>query len=246
VTDPEYFDMPIAIEWHGRSINIEATLAVRPLRPRFLLPLVQHITNAVTSLADAAVKDDGKSITCRAGCGACCRQLVPVTRSEAHNLREGMESLPAERRAVLEARFAEGKRRLADAGLLEKLEHADETADRVDLGRVYFRLGIACPFLEDESCSIHTDRPLACREYLVTTSAELCRSEHHGEISRVNLPVRTMPAFASLDGLPPNGDVHWMPLLLAPDWAAANPEPEASESGAVLFDRFVKGLKADQ
>jgi Fe-S-cluster containining protein len=31
-----------------------------------------------------------------------------------------------------------------------------------------------CPFLEDESCSIHPDRPLVCREYLVTSPAELC------------------------------------------------------------------------
>jgi len=245
MTDPEFFDMPIAIEWHGRSASIEASLATRPLNPRFLLPIVQHIANTVTSLAEAAVKDDGKSITCRAGCGACCRQLVPVSRSEAHNLREGMAELSEERRATVEARFADGKRRLAEAGLLEKYERADEATDRLALGREYFRLGIACPFLEDESCSIHADRPLACREYLVTTPAEQCRSEFEGEISRVSLPTRTMPAYASLDGPAPNGDIHWLPLLLALDWANANPEPEASESGPVLYDRFVKALQGE-
>lgn len=242
--DPEFFDMPISVDWHGRSINVEATLAVRPLRPRFLLPLVQHVTDAIGNLAGAAVQDDGQAITCRAGCGACCRQLVPITRSEAWNLREGMAELPAERRATVQARFADGKRRLAEAGLLEKLEHADSSEDRLALGREYFKLGIACPFLEDETCSIHKDRPISCREYLVTTPAELCRSEYEGEISRVSLPARTMPAYASLDGLAPNGDVHWMPLMLALDWAEANPEPAESESGVRLYARFVEGLGA--
>lgn len=243
-SDPEFFDMPISVDWHGRSINIEATLATRPLRPRFLLPLVQHVTDAVGKLAAAAVTDDGESVTCRAGCEACCRQLVPITRSEAWNLREGVKELPAERRATIEMRFAEGKRTLAEAGLLEKLERADSTDDRLALGREYFRLGIACPFLEDESCSIHSDRPLSCREYLVTTPAEMCRSEYEGEIRRVTLPARTMPAYANLDGPAPNGDVHWMPLMLALDWAEANPEPPESVSGVHLYARFVEGMGA--
>ncbi|HEY5241787.1 MAG TPA: YkgJ family cysteine cluster protein [Polyangiaceae bacterium] len=29
---------------------------------------------------------------------------------------------------------------------------------------------VSCPFLEEESCSIHPDRPPICREYLVTSS----------------------------------------------------------------------------
>ena len=37
------------------------------------------------------------------------------------------------------------------------------------LGREYFQLGIPCPFLEEESCSIYHDRPITCREYLVTS-----------------------------------------------------------------------------
>jgi hypothetical protein len=37
----------------------------------------------------------------------------------------------------------------------------------------YFLQGVACPFLEAESCGIHPDRPLACREYLVTSRRPL-------------------------------------------------------------------------
>ena len=238
----DLYEMPFSVEWHGRQINVSPGIAARPLRPRMLLPIVQNVTNAITTLAEEAVKDAGKAITCRAGCGACCRQLVPVTRSEAWNLREGMNELPEARRAEIQERFATGKRRLAEAGMLEKLERADETTDRLALGREYFKLGIACPFLESECCSIHPDRPLACREYLVTTPAELCRSEHDGEIRKALLPAKPMPAYASLDGEAATGDVHWLPLMLAPDWAEANPEPEPTVPGTELFARFVEVL----
>ena len=48
--------------------------------------------------------------------------------------------------------------------------------ERTELAYEYFKHGIACPFLEDESCSIHPDRPMACREYLVSSPAENCRA----------------------------------------------------------------------
>ena len=115
----------------------------------------------------------GKSISCKAGCGACCRQLVPITPTEAYNLRDLIESLPEPRRSDIRARFAEARRKLDEAGLLEKLLHPETVGDELRaVGMEYFRLGIACPFLEAESCSIYPDRPIACREYLVTSPAE--------------------------------------------------------------------------
>ena len=114
-----------------------------------------------------AVERSGASISCRAGCGACCRQVVPITETEARHVRDLVEAMPEPRRQQIRERFAAGRQRLEDAGLLETFQHPTEIPDRVAAGMEYFRLGIACPFLEDESCSIHPDRPLSCREYLV-------------------------------------------------------------------------------
>jgi hypothetical protein len=38
-----------------------------------VLPALQGLVNAVVAAAEA-----GKAISCRKGCGACCRQLVPI------------------------------------------------------------------------------------------------------------------------------------------------------------------------
>jgi hypothetical protein len=51
-----------------------------------------------------------------------------------------------------------------------------------------------------------------------------------------------MPAFSSLDGPTPAGDVRWVPLILAPEWADEHPEPSATETGPALFARFLAAL----
>ncbi len=242
MTTPATEQVRFSLEWRGRRIDAEVGVSTESARPRHLLPMVQQLTNAVTSLAEAAVKDSGKAITCKAGCGACCRQLVPVTRTEAHLLRDLIEQLPEPRQTTVRERFAAGKQRLDASGMRDALERAEESPDRLALGREYFQLGIACPFLEAESCSIHADRPLTCREYLVTSPAEHCRADYEGTIRKVLLPAKPMPAFARLDGESATGESHWVPLLLAPDWAEANPDPEPTEPATALFARFMEAL----
>jgi hypothetical protein len=122
------------------------------------------------------------------------------------------------------------------------LRHTENITDRLALGMEYFRLGIACPFLEEESCSIHPDRPIACREYLVTSPAANCSTLNREIVRQVPLPTRPMPAFSSLDGRTPAGAVRWVPLLLASDWADQHPEPDPTETGTELFARFMTAL----
>jgi Fe-S-cluster containining protein len=213
-----------------------------PARPRAFLPLVQQLASAVAGLAEAAVRDQGEEVSCRAGCGACCRQVVPVTETEARYVRDLIESLPEPRRQAIRDRFAAGLRRLTDAGLLDSFRHPADIPDQVSLGMAYFQLGIACPFLEDENCSIHPDRPVACREYLVTSPAENCRTPSRETVRQVPLPTRPMPAFSSLDGRTPTGGVRWVPMLLAQEWANEHPEPDATGTAPELFARFMAAL----
>jgi hypothetical protein len=56
-------------------------------------------------------------------------------------------------------------------------------------GSRYFREGVPCPFLENESCSIYADRPMTCREYHVSTPAELCREIYSAPVRAVIPPV---------------------------------------------------------
>jgi Fe-S-cluster containining protein len=148
-------------------------------------------------LIGMAVKADvaqGRSVSCRKGCGACCRQAVPVSLPEAWMLADLVMSMPPPRRKEILARFESAGERLQTAGLVGRDLVSHSTQDQfTELGLAYFRLGIPCPFLADESCSIHPQRPHSCREYLVTSPAENC-----GEVGK--LPVRVIPIIKSISG----------------------------------------------
>ena len=137
--------------------------------------------------------------------------------AEARALRVLVDGLPAARRARIEGRFQEASARLAAAGLREPFLHptAEVAARRQELGLAYFRLGIPCPFLEDECCSIHPQRPLACREYLVTSPAAYC-AQPSGEQVRV-LPLAGKPsrALMGLEASAAPGGQGWVALGLA-------------------------------
>lgn len=228
----------------GRPIEAQLEVPEGSARPRQLLPILQWLTNEVVEAACAQVGQQGKAISCRAGCGACCRQLVPISRAEAYRIAELVEQLPEPRRGEVHFRFQAAADRLAAAGLLERLDGpvSVEDGDARAVGMEYFRLGIACPFLDDESCSIHSDRPLACREYLVTSPAENCRQPTAETIHKVSLPVLVSNALLRLERSEAKEPQLWVPLVLAPRWAESHPEPAPSQTGPDLLGALLQQL----
>lgn len=205
------------------------TVPSGPVPAADVVPALQGLVNAVVTAAEA-----GKAISCRKGCGACCRQLVPVSRTEAERLLSTVAALPAERRAVLEGRFAAAEATLAAADLKERKGRPDR-----ELSTAYFALGIPCPFLEEESCSIHPDRPLVCREYLVTSPAELCAGPEQEGVTPVPVPKVSLAA----RGLQDERE-EWFPLALLMDWATSRPAAGARRTGPEWIQRFLKGMSA--
>jgi Fe-S-cluster containining protein len=235
------------VKLSGESWELETSLSVPtgPIRLRTMLPLVQSFADAVVGAASGAAEEQGQRISCRKGCGACCRQLVPISEVEARHLAALVEAMPEPRRTQVRARFAEARHRLAETGLLEKLSRREQwqEGDGRSVGEAYFQQGIPCPFLEEESCSIHADRPIVCREYLVTSPAENCAKPRADTIQRVGLPMRLWPALALYDAVGPEERfIRWVPLVLATEWAAAHPEEPAPQPGPDLLQRFFDHL----
>ena len=242
-SQPETVTAAFKLGWEGRALEANVPVATGPTSPRHMLPMIQQLTNALVGMGENLVTERGESVSCRAGCAACCRQLVPIAETETRHIRDLVDAMPEPRRTTVRERFAAARVRLAAANLLEPLWNPTANSRNTELGLDYFHLGIPCPLLEDESCSIHPDRPLSCREYLVTSPAENCREPSKATIRRVETPGFAMTAFATLDGPSPSGiGVRWVPLVLAPEWAEAHPEPPASEPGTELFARFMKTL----
>jgi Fe-S-cluster containining protein len=228
----------------GQRLRLEITVPAGPSRPQDLLPVLQGLTDVVVGIAVRGVEGQGQAVSCRKGCGACCRQLVPISESEARALAQGVAAMPEPRRSRVRARFAEARERLEAAGLLDQLRHPERVADPhvVALGLSYFGLGLACPFLEEESCSIHPDRPLSCREYLVTSPADACARPSAETVRRVPLPARVAGAARAVDRQASASAGGWVPLVLALEWAEAHPDGPPPSPGPALLQRVFAHL----
>jgi Fe-S-cluster containining protein len=212
----------------GERFRGEVPVPAGPARADDLLPVFQQLTDTIVGIAADHSTRAGKPVSCRKGCGACCRQLVPISEPEARALHRLVSELPEPRRSEIRARFAEAARRLEAAGLVEQLRDPERCLDQNlrAFGLAYFRQAIACPFLEEESCSIHPDRPLSCREYLVTSPAEHCASPSAETVRPVDLPTKVSTILTRLDADPKARFARWVPMILALEWAEAHPEEE--------------------
>jgi Fe-S-cluster containining protein len=228
------------VKLSGPDWQLEARMTVPtgPTRLRYLLPMVQSLTDAMVDSTVGAVEERGERVSCTKGCGACCRQLVPIAEVEARHIRDLVEALPEPRRSQVRARFAEARRRLEEAGMLDVLLRRAEwpVGAGQEIGVAYFRQGIPCPFLEDESCSLYADRPVACREYLVTSPAENCARPTAETVHCVPMPLPVWTSLARFDEVPPGARyLRWVPLILAPEWADAHPEEAPPRPGPELL-----------
>src|ERR1700722_4055432 len=110
-------------DWH---IQTSVPFATGPIRLRQMLPLVQALSNAMVDAVTQDVEQKGHTVSCQKGCGACCRRLGPVSGVEARYLAELVKEVLDQEISEIQARFAAARQRLADSGLLEKLEHTDQ------------------------------------------------------------------------------------------------------------------------
>ena len=199
-----------------------------------MLPILQdfdsRMINRVTDEAAVA----GHPISCRAGCAACCRQMVPLSIFEAEFLGEWFGTLPPERQAVLEERFRQALTKLKEAGVLEKIMDQSWGADDksfVQMAIDYFHAEVPCPFLENENCSIHPMRPLVCREYLVTSPAKLCDDPSINQINAVHLPLMPSQALYRIGQELTRESRGWMPLIFLLAWTKRGMKPGEFYSG---------------
>ncbi|HJU04268.1 MAG TPA: YkgJ family cysteine cluster protein, partial [Nitrospiraceae bacterium] len=140
-------------------------------------------------------------------------------------LRNMIESLPEERRRSIQTRLADSHARLQQHGLLDRLMDLAESdrplsdADMEPINHEYYALRMACPFLENETCSIYEYRPSACRELLVTSAPELCQDLARNPVQPLPVSIRMSTALALLWAELTGTGERLIPLPIALDWA---------------------------
>lgn len=227
------------------SLDFQVNVPVGPTSLGDVLPFAQALSDAVVNATENLLQANGKAISCKKGCGACCRHLVAISEVEARQIAKLVVGSDEPKRSELLQRFADAVAKLDAANLLEPLLNRETLTNEqyASLCDAYFVQQVACPFLEDESCSIHQDRPITCREYLVTSPAEYCAEPTLHQIDRVKLPIRVFNAVARCQAAPTeHHEERWVPLILALEWAAKSPDEPPAIEGEKLFGEFLGHL----
>lgn len=175
----------------------------------------------------------GEKPSCRKGCAACCRQMIPMSPPEAFLLSETLEAMEPAREGPVNNRLSALGKRLESEGLgnLPLSNHVKE----------YFRLGLPCPFLIGEACSIHGRRPMACREYIAVSPADHCSDFPNPFTRLLPLSISVGDALGEVAGEALGTGMEMIPMVRIREWLDANPDlGTRTWDAAFLLDRLAE------
>jgi Fe-S-cluster containining protein len=247
---PETVSVEFSLAWGDGHITVTAAVPAGRTNLTELLPILQDLDDSLIGAAAAEEVSAGRSISCQAGCGACCRQLVPISIFEAEALTTWIRTIPEPQQQELARRFDQTLRTLASAGILERLvasggefwDPENDAHKRLAIDYLYKR--VPCPFLVDEACSIHPIRPLICREYLVTSPPAHCVDPANLQTEMVPLPIRLMPTLNQIGAEVEHNTRGWIPLIFLFAWmkADAHPGERISGTGPEVLYKFLSRI----
>jgi Fe-S-cluster containining protein len=217
----------IALETPDWAVESSLPVPAEPAPIETWLPFLHALADEAAGFAEQAAGRAGKRVSCRKGCAACCRQLVAISLVEARALARLVAEMPEPRQSEIRVRFAQAAQHLAEISAPGRDASADPDrekfplieTDQQRLGAAWFALRIACPFLQDEACSIHPSRPLVCREYLVTSPREACSRLFQVPVERIETSISLGPSLARATARIAGVPVVMIPLVMALQWA---------------------------
>ncbi len=169
-----------------------------------IIPLAEKMVTSV----ELSEQKKGKSISCKKGCGACCREVVPLSIPEAFYLAEKFNVEP------IREKFSK------NLLVLEKAEM--NRSPLLQEASAYFDLQLACPFLVEEGCSIHKNRPMACREHLVSSNPNECRAMPNSSIQPLFFPKSFREALGNLAATLLGQAPKMIPMIRVFEWTKTN------------------------
>ena len=182
-----------------------------------MLPVIQNFANALVDVAVKSVEDKGKTISCKAGCGACCRQLVPISETEAQAIADARRTAAG----TAPRRDSQSLRRRAAALATDR--HARQTR----ASRKLERRGISCDrsrlFPSWHSVSVPRRGVVfdssGAADHLPRISGHVAggelRRRRPTSIDWVPLAGKVWTALARFDEAPPGSRyMRWVPLIL--------------------------------
>ncbi len=215
-----------------------------PMRLVDLVSTALEFTDILVKRAIDKEEKEGRKIYCGPGCGVCCNQMVPLSPPEAIWISELVDHLEKSGWKELSQKFDRIAEKLEQLGMVGELLDPDFSDDvALEIAKKYFQLSIPCPFLVDNSCRIYPYRPVACREYNVTSPPEFCRDPYSNQVNKVPMPLPLSAPLARLTAKLTGTKPRLIPLVLTRKWYFDNKELVYRKwEGTELLRGFLKEL----
>jgi Fe-S-cluster containining protein len=208
-----------------------------------IVPLAHQISARIADVVIARDRRQGPDIACRKGCSYCCQShLVPLAVPEAFRLTEYIYSRPRDLRdAMLRLCLLAAKDILSEeppefTAPRAETDSNDSLSFLPDLSRWYVGLGVSCPFLSENICTIYENRPSACRDHFAYGDGRAC-ADTDVLTEPVRMPVPMVEVLGQLAGEFEDSEVE----------AVILPFVERSQrrwSAKAMAERFVEIVRA--
>ncbi|MCK5173953.1 MAG: YkgJ family cysteine cluster protein [Planctomycetes bacterium] len=240
----------------GQSLHLHIAASGSEARLADIVPIAREICDRVIDMVIEQLSKNGPEITCKKGCCACCRQLILLSVPEAFRLVQEIVSLPMDVREMVIAacRDAAGQvggklqEDLAAEGPLNPNAaeaYRQQVSDWFGSDR-YQSLEINCPFLSGGLCAIYEQRPLLCRQWLVTGPAAQCEKGGIKTDHAVQMPVNFANVLAELTTKLEGSSREVVPLTGMFDWFSQNEKRyDKTWPAKQLIEQFIIAAKKD-
>jgi len=211
-----------------------------------IIPLARKISGKIADILIDKHHKDGIEIACRKGCGHCCQShLVPLAVPEAFRLNGYIHSRHRDLRDAMLRSCLLAAQDILDQEPPESFtppmsEPVDNRSFLSNVSTWYVSLGVCCPFLSNNVCTIYENRPLACRDYFVRGGSNACINAD-STTRPLKMPVPMVEVLGQLAGELEGSDIEAVILPLTPVWCEQNADrAERTWSAETVAERFVE------
>ncbi|MFC1676862.1 YkgJ family cysteine cluster protein [Planctomycetota bacterium] len=231
----------------GKPIHLDIALAKSMAKLSDIVPLARVLSSKLAIITLEQLREDGETIGCCKYCSACCKYLVPLSIPEAFRLNDEIKALPEQFRQQFTQSFVDASEKILSKEN-EDFDLNESSVSQLQLSQIskwYSDLQLSCPLLFDDLCTLYEQRPLACREHIVTDSADLCHLDSVGEPRVVPMSVSILDALGELTGELLESQTKAVILPLALPWTQENIElSNRTWSSKKMVDRFMDIVKS--
>jgi len=235
--DKEIKVIELEFEILGRILRYTIEVKNKPGKLADIVPIARSISSKIVAVVKDILCEDGQTVPCCKGCSACCYYLAPLSIPEVFRFSEELLSMPADTgKEILESCLGSARKILDNMPV--------DSYELSCLSNWYAGLKLACPFLSDGFCMIYKNRPTACRENIVTGSAQMCKIEGQNGKQAIKMPVSITEALARLAAELEQSSVEAVMLPLALPWAEENRHRgDQTWPAPLIVEKFVNILK---